>query len=129
MLYNNFPHYFKKGHNFRKEKVIEYKICFDFLYKFVSVFSHSKKKGARCNQKLSSCRVSLFLSFLKKNSSYFRKILQYQISKNTPVSNFENSPGSNFEKYSNIKFRKYSSIKFRIIFQNQISKNTPVSNF
>jgi len=33
-LYNFFPHYLTKGTIFEKKKVIEPKMCFDFLYNF-----------------------------------------------------------------------------------------------
>jgi len=41
-----------KGHEFRGgKKVTEPKMCFDFLCKFVRKISHSKKNGARYDQK------------------------------------------------------------------------------
>ena len=54
-----------KGHDFRKKKAIEYKMCFNFLYNFYPNISHSKKNVARykyCHKcEKSSCKVPIIL--------------------------------------------------------------------
>jgi len=47
-----FPRYLVKGTIFEK-KVIEYKMCFNFLYNIGLKYSHSKKNGERCEHKCS----------------------------------------------------------------------------
>ena len=77
-----------KRHDFRKKRVTEHKMCFDFLYTFVWNISHSKKKWARYDKNVywSSCKVPFitarfwwkldFLDIYPKNSqiSNFMKI-------------------------------------------------------
>jgi hypothetical protein len=49
-LYNIFPRYLKKGHDFRKKSYLTQNVYFYFIYKFVQNISHSKKKWARYDQ-------------------------------------------------------------------------------
>ena len=41
-----FPTLSHKRHNFRKRKIIEYKMCFDFLNKIFPKISHYKNNSA-----------------------------------------------------------------------------------
>ena len=62
-LYHIFPHYFINGTIFRKEKVIEHKMCaVIFSTNFISNISHSKN-SARCGHKCqtSSSKVPIML--------------------------------------------------------------------
>ena len=73
-----------KMHDFSKKTFTEYKICFDFFYKFVWNISHSKNNWARCDHKCElvfmftrcSCRVLILSNIFRKNSqiSNFMKI-------------------------------------------------------
>jgi hypothetical protein len=42
-LYNIFPRYPINGMIFEKKKVVEYKMCLDFLYNFSEIFSSYDK--------------------------------------------------------------------------------------
>jgi hypothetical protein len=50
-----------KRYDFRKN-VTEHKMCFDFLYNFINIISHSKKNLARyCQNVTSTCKVPVIL--------------------------------------------------------------------
>jgi hypothetical protein len=74
-----------KRHDFWK-KLLNIKFLLDYLCKFVSNISHSKKKWEIYYYKVhrSSCRVTVILVRLTQNqifSTYYRKILKYKISR------------------------------------------------
>jgi len=77
-----FPTLSHKGHDFRKKKVIEHKMCVSiFSSTFVWNTSYSKKNGARCDKNcvVFSCKVPLFLSDLNESWIFgtdFRKSIQ-----------------------------------------------------
>jgi len=72
-LYNVFPTLPQEGHDFRKKKIIEHKMCSIFLYNFACNISYSKNIWARYDRK----RVFVaILDIFSKNTqiSKFMKI-------------------------------------------------------
>ena len=84
-----------KRHNFWKS-VTEYKISFDFLYKFIWNISPYKKNSARYDQK----RTHIF-TYDGRHSSQI--LIKCEFSRQT------------FEKYANIKFHENPSSQSRLV--------------
>jgi hypothetical protein len=84
------PHFLITGTIFGEKKVVEHKMCFDFLYSFIWNISHSKKKWARYDKK---CTL-----VFKESNRYSCQILM-------KIQYFS----TDFRKYSNISFHKNPS--------------------
>jgi hypothetical protein len=84
-----FSHYLMNSTIFGEKKVIEHKMCSDFLYNFyLKLFLCCTKKGTRQDHKRLHVKYPLLLSDFNNTSIFFRNI---------------------FEKYSNIKFHENPS--------------------
>jgi len=81
----NFPTLPHKRHNYRKKKVIEHKMCFDFLRNLFKTFVILRRirRDVTINVHRSSYKLAFILADFNENwilSTDFRKYLKYKIS-------------------------------------------------